>query len=378
MSTNFEDGGYYAIKGFLFQFDKSLIEILSDPATVFELETIEDLNCQDYVIQIKHRETQEFAFSKIKKAVSQLLNLFSDCQPRAFKICLYCHFKDKIPSEWQLTLEELDRILGNDKELYPADAKEQFLQSFIVQFSEDYEEQFQKLLDLIRTSFTLADRELAIIYHSIFRSNLLDLVAQTSKGQRQIKRADLEGYVSKAEKTIFYKAYSTYIKQEKYESAIKKIYFTFKSVNLENFERLFIVDYDGKSNIVSLMKIVDRIANKYFKLNKSPAPYICFRGIEDSTLNTLKQRLVDVGIVFTDGTHFNGDKFRLDTIGENASKENRIKVKIVNPLNLDEIAQHTHFDEIYMFYLDLPLHVGNCPQQTKIQVVDTEQISRIF
>ncbi|MGA2464246.1 MAG: hypothetical protein ABSH06_07840 [Thermodesulfobacteriota bacterium] len=90
-----EDGGFYAIKGFLYQFDKSLIEIIENPENQFVIENIQDINCEDFVIQVKHHSAQDFAPGKIRKSINQILDLFSSNPSKRY--CLYCHFKDKEP-----------------------------------------------------------------------------------------------------------------------------------------------------------------------------------------------------------------------------------------------------------------------------------------
>ena len=59
MSEN-KDGGYYAIKGFLYQFDKAIIEVLTNPNAIVGVEEKQDIDYQDFVIQVKHKETQEY------------------------------------------------------------------------------------------------------------------------------------------------------------------------------------------------------------------------------------------------------------------------------------------------------------------------------
>lgn len=71
MSGN-QEGGYYAIKGFLYQFDKTIIEVLRKPTTKVAFETVQDINYEDYVLQIKHKETQTYSPSRIQRAVGQL------------------------------------------------------------------------------------------------------------------------------------------------------------------------------------------------------------------------------------------------------------------------------------------------------------------
>ncbi|MFC1451081.1 hypothetical protein ABXK36_35330, partial [Bacillus cereus] len=65
------DGGYYAIKGFIYQFDITMIEILKNKDMDIFVEFQQDLNYEDYVIQVKHKETQNFSIGKLKNAILQ-------------------------------------------------------------------------------------------------------------------------------------------------------------------------------------------------------------------------------------------------------------------------------------------------------------------
>lgn len=70
------DGGYYAIKGFLYQFDSTLMTILINPKSDINFEQVQDIAYEDYVIQVKHKETQTYSESKVRKPIIQLMNLF--------------------------------------------------------------------------------------------------------------------------------------------------------------------------------------------------------------------------------------------------------------------------------------------------------------
>ena len=74
------DGGYYAIKGFLYQFDTAITEILCNPAVEVGIERNQDIDYQDFVIQVKHKETQDYKNHKIKKPILQLLEMFKQDQ----------------------------------------------------------------------------------------------------------------------------------------------------------------------------------------------------------------------------------------------------------------------------------------------------------
>ena len=69
------DGGYYAIKGFEFQIDKTILEILGTDKDV-SLENIQDVNTDSVVIQVKYKETQEYSDNKIREPVLQLIEEF--------------------------------------------------------------------------------------------------------------------------------------------------------------------------------------------------------------------------------------------------------------------------------------------------------------
>lgn len=373
--TDENDGGYYAIKGFLYQFDKTLIEIISNPDTLVGIEERQDVDYQDFVIQVKHKETQEYKDFKIKKPLIQLIDMFKEDQTQKF--CLYCHFKDKLPSRWNPNVAELDKILGDKADDYTPFIKEKFAEGFYIQFSENFEEQFEHVIGLIKSGFSRANNELAYLYHSLLRSKLFDISIK-AKGKREISRCDLDEFIRGAEKTVFYTAYSKYLDKTKYEQLIRKEFFTFRTANIENFERLFIVECDEKIITVELNKLVKALINKYFKVGKSPQPYLCFVSLDNQKLIDLKQDLLDQGILFDDGTYFNGDRFRLERIIETKLECDTPSIKIVDHRYLDRVLDKKKFQEIYQFCLTLPLELEAECIHIKVQLTDTKQILRIL
>jgi hypothetical protein len=373
--TEENDGGYYAIKGFLYQFDKTLIEIIMNPDLKIGIEQRQDIDYQDFVIQVKHKETQDYKDSKIKKPVIQLIDMFKEDQTQKF--CLYCYFKDKEPSKWILTLADLNKILGNKANDYTQFIKEKFINSSFIHFSENFEDQFILLIDLIKSNFSLIDDDLAYFYHSLLRSRLLDISIKL-KGKREISRQNLDEFINDAEKTVFYTAYSKYLDEAKYERLVKKKFFTFRNANVENFERLFIIEYDNKAITVELSKVVNSLISKYFKVSKSPQPYLCFINIDEQKLIDLKQDLIDQGIFFDDGTYFNGDRFRLERIIESNLEFNNPRIKIINRGYLERVLSKMKFQEIYQFYLTSPSKLETVCSHIKIQITETKQILRML
>ncbi|MGE7119727.1 hypothetical protein ACQKIC_05920 [Peribacillus sp. NPDC046944] len=371
VSPNERDGGYYAIKGFLFQFDITLIEVLSNPETKVQFEQIQDINYDNYVMQVKHKETQNYSASKIRKPVIQLLEIFNADESK--KLNLYCYFKDKSPENKSLNLTELDSILGEEKSKYKRSLKSEFLKSFQLTFTYDYNSQFIELIELIKQLYAKGDHALAIYYHSIFRSKLLDLAIK-EKNMREIMKSDLDGFITDVRKVIFHSSYADYLTNEQYVKLIRREIFTFKTPNIGNFERLFIIETNENDHIVDIQNTIFKLIKKYHRHNKSPAPFICFSAMETEKLNLIKQSLIDQGIYFNDGTLFNGDKFRIDKIVER--NENK-RVKIINSENLNKLVKDMRFNEVYQFHKN-NLVTLNVDKNTKHIQIFTEDILQVL
>ncbi len=365
------DGGYYAIKGFLYQFDTAITKILNNPAVEVGIERRQDIDYQDFVIQVKHRETQDYQNHRIRKPILQLLEMFKQEQSQRF--CLYCYFRDRTPGKWYPSLAELDSILGNRKVDYNPSLKKRFAENFYIQFSEDFETQFLELVTLIQDVFSLPSEEEAILYHSLIRSKLLDLSIKT-KSERRVTKGDLDNFLKDAEKTVFYTAYAKFLDRTKYERLIKKKYFTFQTVNIENFERLFVVYCNEDTSLVDLSRIASALSSKYFRVGKSPQPYLSFVNLDKNRLIELKRDLIDQGIMFNDGTCFDGDRFRLHSIVRKEPLNKDLRVKIIKKENIFEVLAEVKFHEVFQFYLETPLDLATKRDHVKIQVVETKQI----
>ncbi len=376
MTVKADQGSYYALKGYLYQFDKTLIEVLTHRHTHVNFENLQDIDYEDFVLQIKHKETQTYAPQKVGKAIEGLLDLFS--QDTSKRFCLYCHFSDQQPRDHWLTLSDLDSLIREDAmKRHPVHVREQFLHGFVIRFSEDYESQFSKTVSLIMASFGLPERESAVLYHSIFRSKLLDLCL-LPKPQRKIQFADLKAFLENAEVRVFTDAYARYAGAEKYVRMIKKAFFTTKLPNIENFQRLFLVECDQSVSTSDLIKLAAIVSNKFYRKGKSPQPYIVFRNLANTQVNKLKQELLDHRVQFFDGTHFDGDRFRMeDLVGEPANGRT-YSLKLVFENEVSRLIQEVKMNEIFQFFLNSPLVLNVFTGHRRIQIEKTDQILRML
>lgn len=376
LGTESNDGGYYAIKGFLYQFDKTLIEVLTNRNVEVRFENQQDIDYEDFVLQVKHKETQSYAASKVRKAVATLLGIFSKDPTK--RLCLYCHFKDRTPQDWHLTQADLDSLLSpGTKTLYRLAIREKFVSNFHIRFSDDYESQFKETLDLIKSSFTLPENEIAVLYHSIFRSKLLER-SIGPRSARKVCFTDLQHFLEDTEVRVFETAYSKYIGAEKYARLIRKTYFTQSTPNLEHFERLFILDCDSAVNRGDLVTLAARISRRFYKKGKSPQPYLVFRNLTRGSFKHLKQELFDHGIYFFDGTHFDGDRFRISELADEPPNARAFSLKIVAEHQARRLVRTVEIKEVFQFFIGEPLQLRINGDHRRIQVNKTGQILQMI
>lgn len=370
------DGGYYAIKGFMYQFDITMIEILKNKDKDIFVEYHQDLNYEDYVIQVKHKETQKFSFGKLKDAIIQLFFLSLDTK-KQFK--LYCHFKDKnIGTKVTLSKELLESWLEND---YSDEDKDKFLQNFEIIFWDDYQSNFNELLVLLKKEFSL-DNITPVYFHAILHNEIQKLALKNNKEKRNINFDTLNQLITDSTKTIFLEGHRKYLEKEKYMKLVYDNLFRIKTPHVKPYERIFIIDCKCSYDVGYRNKYLDTIStikNKYYNTN-GKAPYIMLKGLSKENINLLKQDLIDCDIQINDGTCFNGDKFREKHLLSNKSGEVKFLHEnnhdIISKLNLDRrivyyfYLKSSNFEDTSLFYLGQNYH--------EILYDDLEDIQKIM
>ncbi|MEG2230325.1 MAG: hypothetical protein RRY22_06125 [Bacilli bacterium] len=365
-----EEGGYYAIKGFSYQYIVSLIKIFTskDSETYFFFENEQDFNTESIVYQMKYRETQKFCNSKIKEPTLKLIEQFKTLRK---EYILYVHFNDKKEEELVFkTVEELDKILLNckikDKEYsFTRKEKETFIKHFKVIFSNGYFNKIDELLQIIKTEFSVSS-EVAEIYYYGLVSYVINIVIKNKPENRKITKKEIINYLLKKSDEIFKDFFFKNNEKEKYIKFIKKEYFFEKNINRHH--RLFIINLDSK-NIENYYDCITKIIKKYYlldkrkKMIKSDAPYICIPFITEQLLVDLKSKLcLDFNI--TDGYKFYNSPFDVEYITKKFTPMENLSCKIINNQeNLNVVVEKLTDDgiKIYEFYnnADKKLDIDN-------------------
>jgi hypothetical protein len=161
------DGGYYAIKGFEYQIDKNILEILTetDVNKSINIEQNQDIDSADFVMQVKYKEATKFIPSTIKRPVIQLID--EHIKNNSKQYILYCYFKD---FDGYAESISIDSILGSSKLDYTQQQKTDFEKSFKLNFAPQFEIQLEQTIREIQNLKYNEDE--SIIFHSR-ASNLL-------------------------------------------------------------------------------------------------------------------------------------------------------------------------------------------------------------
>lgn len=294
------DGGYYAIKGFDYQIDKTILEIVSCPDvdSPVAIEQIQDINTDNFVMQVKYRETQAFLPSKIKAPVIQLLEEFIECAGKKDRIYyLYCYFLDKAEGEQTLTLEYLNAILGNKSSQFLEEVKQQFVANFVLIFSPDFQAQFSDVIDRIKAVFKCSTHEEAIVHYStVVRELRAIVVSNPDPAKRVFTLRQLTQLVENNKKIVF-ESGLTQLMDEASRFKLVRSNFVKLRKNCTNYIFLGDVQQDGT---ISLEKLVtDFLAEYYRNATRDIVPPVLI--VSNMSIGNIKKRLIKEEIIFNDG-----------------------------------------------------------------------------
>jgi hypothetical protein len=133
------------------------------------------------------------------------------------------------------------------------------------------------------------------------------------------------------------------------------------------------IECDSVTNQLDLIQIATRLVKKFYRKGKSPQPYIIFRNLTHGSLKQLKQDLFDSGVHFFDGTHFDGDRFRLDELTDNRINNGTFTLKIVPESETTALLQHIKIKEIFQFFVNNPVSINVSGKHFRIQVDNADQ-----
>ena len=382
------DGAYIALRGYKFQFDRTLLEIFNNPTQTIEIEQLQDYGYDDYLVQVKYHNTDYTIPQQKQKIKSPLVHLFDQfLKYRTKKFILYIYIKGISPTKKNLTIAELDSILGRIKKFSIFD-KTAFINCFTLIYADDFEKQYNEVIQKIKLAYSKTDAE-AEIYYSLISSHLLDIVTQnppSKSSHRTTSKTDIDRLISNGKKLIYKSTYIKIVEKEKQLKNLNKLFFK-SALNSEPHERIFIIEIKPTVDIKLLKELVLILKYKWSK-NKTKTipendrfvPYIYFDGIEDNELVKLKSDLGKDGYPIKDGYDFMNAPFNINSLKERPTFINKMFFKFINKQEDLELLL-TNLDrtgEVYQFFIDKPNPIAFNEKHIKIEIVEIEDIKNII
>jgi len=325
-----ETGGYYAIKGFVYQIDVAILEIIdtknNEPIYV---EEIQDINSDGFVMQVKHKETQNYSGSKIREPLLQLIEEFQHYPSKSYR--LHCHFKDKGEETIFLDIDELNDILkpidgeskkSTDINLRIANIKNEvrvaFIKKFEMFFSPKFQRQFDDIIEKIKgLSVKNTSYDEAVLYYSWIYQHILHKITSNHDGE-SFTKSGVRSLINDGTRVVFDSSYSEYIGQGAYLKLVKTRFIKLKK-NRNNFIILNLVLINPS---VTISDMIREIIDKYYLnavYNIKPLNFI----VNDDYAGLLKKELCGAEELFNDGyehIEFNPNIFNLEPINNRKTR----------------------------------------------------------
>lgn len=382
------DGAYIALRGYKFQFDRTILEIFNNPTKNVDIEQLQDYGYDDYLVQVKYHNTNYTAAQQKQKIKKPLISLFEQfLKDRTKKIILFIYLKGVSPSKKILTIAELDLILGKFKK-FSQPEKSDFIKCFTLIHADDFETQHKEIIGNIKSLYSKTEEE-AEIYYSLISSHLLQVVTRNSPlaaAQRKSCKKEIDKIILNGKKLIFRSAYVEIVAKEKQLKNLNKLFFK-TSLNTEPLERIFIFQVNKLVKISDLKELVLTVKNKWSR-NKTKnipdldrfAPYIFFDGIEIKDLVQLKLDLQKDGYVICDGYNFMNAPFDIESVKKRPTFANGIYFKFINhQKDLEKLL--TKLDrtgEIFHFFFEDPTLITYGGKYIEIEIQEFAEIKNII
>lgn len=381
------DGGYYAIKGFEYQIDKTLLEVLTTNSddSVIRLEQIQDIDTNEYVMQVKYRESVKLTPSVIRKPIIQLIEEYTS-NPNKFYI-LYCYFMDNNGYNENVDAEFLDKILGVDKDKFSVSQKNMFLTKFTLRFSPEFQTQYESVLKKLQNFSFCNSTEEAEYYYSILVDFLRKKVINNPPeniSSRQVTKCELLQYLNNGRRIVFMPAYLDFMGEQAYFKLLKSRFR--KPIKNQNTILLYgNVEVEGSFTLSSLTYQI--VENHYNKATHDVKPLTFI--IPDDKIDAVKKHFITQDCPFNDGyesIQFNQNLFELPAIinkklsGRNTTNSlsrTSFKARLISKSTFDKLSEFRLKGSWVL--INSPLHelIGNADFQV-INELNTHQILKLF
>ena len=401
------------IKGYFYQFDKSILEILeqSNETDMVTIEGVEDIDIENSdernFIQCKYYEKTDFDNSIIRKPIQLMFRHYlenrTDPKDKNFTYRLYGYYNKGHEKLLELTTENLRTYFldfskygvidesGNSnyqiknkkgevifEETVEDDDIEDFKNHLFIDIKADsYENQIEKIKSKIQNDLSdYSEEDIELIYFNALKI-IKDLACEHNIEKRQISKKEFWDRI-KTKNYYFERWMSELLEWEDYKKIIHKKYFPRVS-NLSPAHRFFLLDCQGES-VNNVKNVISEISRKYSRLIHQFSPYVyLYNTLNVDFVTELKEKLYEDGCFFKDGFPFKNSKFRFQEMLIKPDKFNGISVRILeHPINLSIVLQKLVEVE-RVDQLPINLYIFNKSNQLNLEIgnLDNRDYSKI-
>ena len=401
------------IKGYFYQFDKSILEILeqSNETDMVTIEGIEDIDIENSdernFIQCKYYEKTDFDNSIIRKPIQLMFRHYlenrTEPKDKNFTYRLYGYYNKGHEKLLELTTENLKIYFldfskygvidesGNSnyqiknkkgevifEETVEDDDIEDFKNHLFIDIKADsYENQIEKIKSKIQNDLSdYSEEDIELIYFNALKI-IKDLACEHNIEKRQISKKEFWDRI-KTKNYYFERWMSELLEWKNYKKIIHKKYFPRVS-NLSPVHRFFILDCQGES-VNNVKNVISEISRKYSRLIHQFCPYVyLYNTLNVDFVTELKEKLYEDRCFFKDGFPFKNSKFRFQEMLIKPDKFNGISVRILeHPINLSIVLQKLVEVE-RVDQLPINLYIFNKSNQLNLEIgnLDNRDYSKI-
>jgi hypothetical protein len=392
-----------SIAGYLYQFDKSILEVLkaSDGSAVV-LEGYEDVDLRNpgaiVAIQCKYHEAGKFALKGIRDPLRAMLKTFDE--GHEFQYRLYGHYgkqEEEIPK--QLTLEELKMALTKEGregtvryyETYSTATLQGFIDHFEIIEGSSRSDQREALLTELKGVLGGSDDDARDVYYPNAVSMVLDIAANPDEAARTVQRADFLDTLDKR-KDLFTRWHREFLGTERYLKSVER---RIKSLDLvkSTLRRMIILgsgELASASTTTRAIDVIKQIANLRFGVGHlaKARPWTVILEAEPEELTEIKEALIREGLAFGDGFEnllFSPEIFERPVIINTGKQHKKISavsfdLRLVGLSTLEANAQNIAAPDVLLSFrgepVDLPW-VGQSPRELNVAGCDLDQLAEL-
>lgn len=386
----------YTIQGFLYQFNKTLVEILKAPDdAVIHIEGIvEDIEIQTSTgleaIQCKYHETQEkFALSILYKPLLQMMHHFHLNNDQTIKYKLFCHFPmDTEQPEITITKSDIETTLKTKNltlQKYTIALNgfvnvDKFLNQFSIEIGDSLDNMTKEIYSLLGTNGIPSD-DIDILAYPNAIQHIADLSIKHNPDQRmttkketiQLLRAIKKTAISRW--TLSLKSRKEILKERRsqlksnLDKNVRLRYLIIDPEQIDSFEENFVI-------------FIQDFQEKYhFKQSHTCTPMLCLMTQKEQA-KQIQLRLELKGVICNDGViagiQFDESRFFKEPIvkkprGSEAQRE--FDIRIICWADAIPTINNKKADDIFIVAASIPDELDT--RDINIELLSTRSLTEI-